>query len=205
MSNVLISIAVMCLMIFGLMAQHSGSHSKHEEMHKTEKAQVHKIDTNVPAEFRTQLSAALEIYFDLKDAMVASESKDALEKAVSFNEALKKVDSDLLNEEMQSRWDMQIAALLKAVKELESKKDITNQRAAFFDISEALITVVKSYGPFDKAVYVQHCPMAFNNKGGDWLSDSKKILNPYYGDTMLHCGSITETIAQQEVNESFEK
>lgn len=36
--------------------------------------------------------------------------------------------------------------------------------------------------------------MVFNNKGGYWLSTEEEILNPYYGDKMLHCGKVTETI-----------
>ncbi|NNC61403.1 MAG: DUF3347 domain-containing protein, partial [Eudoraea sp.] len=35
-----------------------------------------------------------------------------------------------------------------------------------------------------------HCPMANSNKGADWLSSSKEIRNPYYGEAMLTCGSV---------------
>jgi Cu(I)/Ag(I) efflux system membrane fusion protein len=41
---------------------------------------------------------------------------------------------------------------------------------------------------------VQHCPMADSFKGADWLSKKKEILNPYFGQSMLTCGSITKTI-----------
>jgi Cu(I)/Ag(I) efflux system membrane fusion protein len=61
-------------------------------------------------------------------------------------------------------------------------------------MSENVINCAKDFGPLDMTVYVQHCPMAFENTGGDWLSDSEKILNPYFGDMMLHCGRVTETI-----------
>ena len=43
-------------------------------------------------------------------------------------------------------------------------------------------------------VYKQYCPMAFEGKGGYWLSNSKEVRNPYYGDKMLKCGSVQETI-----------
>ena len=36
--------------------------------------------------------------------------------------------------------------------------------------------------------------MAFNNEGGFWFSEEKEIMNPYFGDKMLHCGSIQKTI-----------
>jgi len=35
----------------------------------------------------------------------------------------------------------------------------------------------------------------FNNgKGANWLSKEPAIQNPYYGNKMLTCGSVTETI-----------
>ena len=39
-------------------------------------------------------------------------------------------------------------------------------------------------------VYVQYCPMA----KGQWLSDEKEIKNPYYGNSMLTCGSVKSEI-----------
>jgi len=36
--------------------------------------------------------------------------------------------------------------------------------------------------------------MALNDKGGYWLSNEKAIKNPYYGESMMACGEIKETI-----------
>ena len=44
------------------------------------------------------------------------------------------------------------------------------------------------------AIFVEHCPMANNGEGGDWLASEKKINNPYYGKEMLECGSVVEEI-----------
>jgi hypothetical protein len=46
------------------------------------------------------------------------------------------------------------------------------------------------------SIYVQYCPMANEGKGGYWLSSQEEIMNPYYGDDMLHCGEVKETIAK---------
>ena len=43
-------------------------------------------------------------------------------------------------------------------------------------------------------VYYQRCPMFNNGKGANWLSKESAIKNPYYGNKMLTCGSVTETI-----------
>jgi len=36
--------------------------------------------------------------------------------------------------------------------------------------------------------------MANNNSGGSRLAVEKDIKNPYFGDIMLKCGSVKETI-----------
>ncbi|TXK70596.1 DUF3347 domain-containing protein [Mesonia sp. HuA40] len=43
-------------------------------------------------------------------------------------------------------------------------------------------------------IYKINCPMAFNNGGGFWFSKSEEVLNPYFGDKMLRCGSVTATL-----------
>jgi Cu(I)/Ag(I) efflux system membrane fusion protein len=42
--------------------------------------------------------------------------------------------------------------------------------------------------------YIQKCPMANNNKGAVWLSMEEEIRNPYYGDAMLTCGSVIDSL-----------
>jgi len=36
--------------------------------------------------------------------------------------------------------------------------------------------------------------MAMNDKGASWLSASKQIKNPYFGEKMMTCGEVKETI-----------
>jgi hypothetical protein len=53
---------------------------------------------------------------------------------------------------------------------------------------------VKSSKVVSGSLFVEYCPMANNNEGGFWLSNEKEIKNPYFGDMMLKCGSVKETI-----------
>ena len=43
-------------------------------------------------------------------------------------------------------------------------------------------------------VYFQHCPMANDGQGADWLSKESGIKNPYFGSMMLTCGKTVETL-----------
>jgi hypothetical protein len=53
--------------------------------------------------------------------------------------------------------------------------------------------LVKSFGA-GKAVYHDFCPMANDDKGALWVSEVADIKNPYFGASMLTCGSVEEEI-----------
>lgn len=53
--------------------------------------------------------------------------------------------------------------------------------------------LVKSVGSGQK-LYYTHCPMYNENKGADWLSETKDIQNTYLGQAMLTCGSVKEEL-----------
>ncbi|EIM78515.1 hypothetical protein A3SI_03258 [Nitritalea halalkaliphila LW7] len=64
------------------------------------------------------------------------------------------------------------------------------QRALFELVSDSMLAAVERFGTAEK-VYVQYCPMAFDDKGASWLSMESKIQNPYFGSKMMTCGEVT--------------
>ena len=76
---------------------------------------------------------------------------------------------------------------------ITASENIEKQRQLFSEFT-------KQIEPFFKdnlsggTIYKKHCPMAFDNQGADWFSDIPEINNPYFGDKMLRCGKVTETI-----------
>lgn len=85
----------------------------------------------------------------------------------------------------------QAAQIKTAAGEIAAATDIAAQRAAFEQASNALIAQVETAGnPLPRILYVARCPMAFNNRGARWLQDSSAIRNPYFGASMLTCGSV---------------
>ena len=57
-----------------------------------------------------------------------------------------------------------------------------------------MISVVKNFGVEKQKLYIQFCPMADNDNGAFRLSDNFEVLNPYFGDMMLHCGEVKDSI-----------
>lgn len=148
----------------------------------------------ISAAQKSEITALLQAYFQLKDALVASDEKQAARHARSMEEKLNDIEMASMAEAAHQHW-MHILPKLKAtLKEINSKANIDSQRKAFVPLSEAVVEIARSFGPFEQAVYVMHCPMANEDKGANWLSTTEEVLNPYYGDLMLRCGEVTQEI-----------
>ncbi|MGJ8677051.1 MAG: efflux RND transporter periplasmic adaptor subunit [Akkermansiaceae bacterium] len=89
--------------------------------------------------------------------------------------------------------------LQQNAKDLAAIDDIAKQRLVFQNISNRLIALIRSHG-LDAvgSAYVVHCPMVSDGKGGDWISRVAEVVNPYFGDMMLNCGSVTATLSLGE-------
>jgi Cu(I)/Ag(I) efflux system membrane fusion protein len=147
-----------------------------------------------PDEFQAQLSSLSDKYLLLKDAFVATNSATAKQAGEVFLQELKNVDMTLIKGEAHQYWMKQLAALQGHGKKLTSLDDVEMQRQQFDFLSDALINSITAFGTKSK-LFVQFCPMAFDNKGADWISDVEEVRNPYFGDKMLKCGLVTDTIS----------
>ena len=69
-------------------------------------------------------------------------------------------------------------------------------RKPYFEtLSNAMIAAVKANpDAFAGGLYLMHCPMVYEDRGADWLQSDQKLMNPYYGSMMLHCGELKEAI-----------
>lgn len=132
---------------------------------------------------RSQIAQLLPLYYNLKDALTASNLGKASSYAHDFVKAIEGINHELIPAD-------QIKPLLQDAGNISNTKDLNRQREYFASLSSTMIAVVKSGAVSDKPVYVVHCPM----KNASWLSQQKAIKNPYYGSSMLTCGEITDTI-----------
>lgn len=85
------------------------------------------------------------------------------------------------------------AALKEMLAKIAASNEIEDQRVVFSEVTKKITEIVDA-SISSGEVYMQYCPMAFNNEGGYWLSTEKEIRNPYFGDRMLTCGKVTEII-----------
>jgi len=134
-------------------------------------------------------------YLAMKDALTKDDLDAAQRYGSDMLKNLEKIDMNLFKDEAHDFWMSQSNAIKKGMEHVEHFKNIEEVRNAFLNVSNTMIILSNAFKPFDKMLYVQHCPMADNNKGGNWLSLSKEIMNPYFGSKMLQCGS-TESIIE---------
>ena len=152
---------------------------------------------STPLEFKQQLAKVVDAYFLLKDALVATNVPNAKTAAQEIVKALPQVDMKLLKGDAHMYWMEQLDALNAHSEKITTLDDVEAQRRQFDFFSQALIKAVKVFGITENTLYVDHCPMANENKGANWLSKEEKIFNPYFGEKMLTCGSIQETITKE--------
>lgn len=169
---------------------------------KNAKLSTHLPDftTTTPTPFKDQLNRIAKAYIELKDALVASDYIAASSAIKSMLNEVEKVNMTLVKGEAHIYWMEQLKAIQSHGDKISELKDIEAQRKQFDFLSQALIKSLKVFGVTEDTFYVQYCPMANDNDGATWISEQVKILNPYFGDKMLTCGSIQDTLDQNFKN-----
>jgi membrane fusion protein, copper/silver efflux system len=151
-----------------------------------------------PMEISKQAKAAVkqlfDFYFPMKDALVKDDLATAKKQATDLKNAFDKTSMSLFTGAAHDHWMNHSGAAVAELNKITAAKDVETARKHFKPLSAQMVALAKAFGPFEETVYVQHCPMADGNTGADWLSLDKQILNPYFGDKMLKCGKVTETI-----------
>ena len=141
------------------------------------------------AKFEKAFQPSISAYVALKDAFVKSDAALTAEKSEAFRNAL-----DQLNKSQRETLNMYWATLHKTSKSINKNAAIELQRKSFQIISNHMIAIIESFETLDQKLTVQFCPMADDNKGAYWLSTEEIIRNPYFGDAMLTCGSVTKVL-----------
>lgn len=125
------------------------------------------------------VGSAYQHYMHVKTALVNTNAEEAQSGGKMLVEALGKVENS--------------KKATEAAQKIANSQAINDQRTAFLDLSAGMEEVL-SGAIASGEIYKQYCPMAFDGKGGSWLSASQEVRNPYYGDKMLKCGSVRDTI-----------
>jgi hypothetical protein len=178
-------------------ADQADEHTGHDHGDDTTAATSEKAASpqfQVSADFQKQLANVFTSYVGMKDAFVSSDAGKVKQESEKVSDALAKVDMKLLEGSAHNDWMNYLAPMQKSLSAIENSDGIETQRKEFSTVSDNLYKSIKAYGLGGTEAFYEFCPMAFNNEGGYWLSDSDEIRNPYFGDAMLTCGSVQERL-----------
>ena len=142
----------------------------------------------IDAGVSTYMKSMLQNYISIKNALIDANSDKAASSSAAMYEAMKGFDKSLLTADQKKVYD-DIESDLKEHAEHISKSKLDHQREHFAMMSKDMYDMVKAFGA-GMPLYHDHCPMF--KDGSMWLSESKDIRNPYYGEKMMTCGSVEE-------------
>ncbi|MCY0978486.1 DUF3347 domain-containing protein [Chryseobacterium wangxinyae] len=141
------------------------------------------VSTTAQSKSNPQLVKLYQNYLSVKSALASDDVKKTSMAAGEFLKTSKTVNAKMIAEK-------NLISLKTDATTIAQGKKIETQRKAFYNLSDIMIGLAKENKLSDKTIFVQYCPMA----KGSWLSSEKQIVNPYYGKSMLDCGSVKSEI-----------
>lgn len=147
----------------------------------------------ISQEAKEALQPLYQEYLTMKDALTADQLTNAQEAASNMQAALSRINMSLFTGEAHNVWMQHSSELEKAIQHVAHFKTVEEVRKAFQQASDHMVALTGTFHPYNETLYVQHCPMASENKGADWLSLEKEVRNPYFGESMIGCGEVKAT------------
>jgi Cu(I)/Ag(I) efflux system membrane fusion protein len=147
--------------------------------------------------FNQSFNNLLTAYFEVKDALVASDTTKANAAAAALVIAADSLKTDEIKDSsgvIKATAKDYAGTISGWAKGLIGEKGIEAKRSEFKMISESLWTLVRTVKFSGQKLYYQYCPMAFNDQGANWLSKEREIKNPYFGNVMLECGKVDDSL-----------
>lgn len=137
---------------------------------------------------RTDDVQFIDRYVEIGNSLFAGNGLKTSFQAKKTVQELQKLKSDLAEKDSLAE-DSHLEKVISYFKDISETRDIEEQRKIFSKLTEL---AKNSAQKVHKDLYLQYCPMAFDNTGAEWISDKKAIENPYFGSAMPNCGKTKE-------------
>ena len=148
------------------------------------------MDMTLSTAVQQALQKSLPAYFTMKDALVAGKTQAAATAAKAMHTGLMQLDI----KDSDAMMQQPIKKIKQLLQTIATSNTLEGQRNHFIGLNETLLPILKKMKDIPTPLFIQRCPMANSNKGASWLSTETTISNPYYGEAMLTCGSVIDTL-----------
>lgn len=145
--------------------------------------------TALPEAFLFSLKPVYAAYLDAQESLAADNMTDFTQASEDLQTALSFVEVVSLVGEPLGSW-RRAAAKLRFERPVTT---LTDARVRLERMSAAVISLQRTFGHRGSDTWhVAYCPMAFDDKGAEWLQRGTEVNNPYFGASMLRCGEIRD-------------
>ena len=161
--------------------------------------------------YTAAMEETLQQYYHLSEAFVNWDSSIVVSSADSLLQRLNALPMDAVRKDSliyQTAMVNLDAARTDLQKLTDGASNLEQHRRIFHSFSQNLYDLLRTLQYDGSKVYLQECPMAFNEtEPGTWLSAQKQIRNPYLGlkhpkykAGMLICGETKDSLAYRPEN-----
>jgi membrane fusion protein, copper/silver efflux system len=148
-------------------------------------------------EFQQSVGQLLTNAVAVSKAFAADDLNAAHTALAVLTESSKAVNTDSLPLGSIQQARAQLETLSATIMKVHMSKELEAARVAFEPLQKELFNLADKFGytTSGQDVAIFHCPMAFDNRGADWLQfTGERVENPYFGSGMFRCGSETKAI-----------
>ena len=159
---------------------------------KNKQEETMKVETSTEAVNQSAFSIdkIVKNYLAIKNSLANDDSDAAADAGKALSETMAKTGMEKVSSDQMEAY-MSIADDVKEHAEHigDNGGKIEHQREHFVTLSKDMEDLIQLFGTNQK-LYLDFCPMADDNKGAVWISETKEITNPYFGKDMATCGSV---------------
>ncbi len=138
-------------------------------------------------------------YLAAARALAADDPAAARDAFADLDAARSDIDADAFSDAAALLLDAQLEALAEPLASAEAAEDLADRRLVLRDLTGPILRLLEAFGHAgERSIARAHCPMAFDNAGADWLQTGDQVANPYYGASMLRCGSLEESFPGED-------
>jgi hypothetical protein len=157
-----------------------------------DKVQVKDIDETKlnDKDFRKKLNDVFDEYVDIKEELEDNDTAGVNKEAKELKAALLRVQEGSASQPKEGKWKVWISGIERVAGEMETKRSLKEQRAAFRGLSSSIETMLKNNGLEGTTVYKISCPKSKEF----WFTSTKDSGNPYVGrdKTTEQCAEVVE-------------
>ncbi len=160
------------------------------------------MESAVPDSFMEGLVPVYSAYLDAQEQLADDDLGGFLGAVVELNKSTELVNTSGLFGESLGLWNRSSKQLSVSL----DGADIEDARKRFETMTAGVMALQQRFGnPSGETLHVAFCPMAFDFKGAKWIQRGTEINNPYFGDAMLRCGDIQETLESVKAGDDHDR